>query len=55
MGLAQDYAEEHRSYLKNEHPKFLENLRKSGNLASYLEGVGEDAAARPKLFEQFRR
>jgi hypothetical protein len=40
------YAEEHRSDLKSGHPKFLESLRKSGNLASYLQGVGEDAAAR---------
>ena len=40
------YAEEHRKYLQSEHPSLLRQYEKSGDLDEYLQGEGEDAAAR---------
>ncbi|OYV42342.1 MAG: hypothetical protein B7Z75_13255 [Acidocella sp. 20-57-95] len=43
--LARQYAQEHHRFLTESNPKFLANLRQSGELESHLHSVGEQAAA----------
>jgi hypothetical protein len=43
MDQAQGYAKRHREFLSQTNPKMLEKLRASGELLSYLKGIGEQA------------
>jgi hypothetical protein len=46
--LAKQYAEEHRTFLRENAPKMFESLSQSGDLEKHLHSVGEDAA---EMFE----
>ena len=52
---AQEYAQEHLRFLKENRPDVLAELRRSGDLNSYLSSVGSQAADRLRfLMSQYQ-
>jgi hypothetical protein len=54
--MAEDYAKEHLRFLKENRPDVLKQLRKQGDLNSYLSSVGEQASEMfSTLMMQYKR